>query len=120
MGEDIACRYLEEHGLCVVERNWHCGKLEIDIIARKPDENLLHIVEVRTRSSKNESSFLTAVETVTLSKQKRLINAAKGYINYYNLNMGIQFDIIAVHYNLGTYDVEWIPDAFIPKLKTYR
>ena len=46
-GEDIACAYLEEHGLFVLNRNWHCNKLEIDIIARKPDENLLHIVEVK-------------------------------------------------------------------------
>ena len=57
-GEDIACAYLEEHGLFVLNRNWHCNKLEIDIIARKPDENLLHIVEVKTRSAKNEKNYL--------------------------------------------------------------
>ncbi|MBO4814306.1 MAG: YraN family protein [Muribaculaceae bacterium] len=119
LGEDVACRYLEEHGLCVIDRNWHCGKLEIDIIARRPDENLLHIVEVRTRSANSENRFLTAAESVTVAKQKRLINATKGYMNYYRLNMGVQFDIVAVHYNLGKYVVEWIPDAFIPKRRIY-
>lgn len=120
MGEDIACRYLEEHGLCVIERNWHCGKLEIDIIARKLNENLLHIVEVKTRSSKNESSFMTAAESVTLSKQKRIISATRGYLNFNKLDMGVQFDIIAIHFNSDNYEVEWIQDAFFPKLKTYR
>lgn len=119
-GEDIACAYLEEHGLFVLNRNWHCNKLEIDIIARKPDENLLHIVEVKTRSAKNEKNYLTAAESVSIAKQRRLISASRGYLNYYNLNMSIQFDIIAVHFNLDGYEIEWIQGAFFPQLRSYH
>ena len=70
-GEEAACQYLESQGLCVLDRNWHCGKLELDIVARKPDENLLHIVEVKTRSAKNEKNYLTAAESVSIAKQRR-------------------------------------------------
>ena len=119
-GEHIARAYLEEHGLFVLNRNWHCNKLEIDIIARKPGESLLHIVVVKTRLARNEKNYLTAAESVSAAKQRRLISASRGYLNYYNLNMGIQFDIIAVHFNLDGYEIEWIQDAFFPQLRSYH
>ena len=120
MGEDIACNFLQEHGLFVLDRNWRCFKYEIDIVARKLNENLLHIVEVKTRTAKHESNYLTAAESVSLAKQRRLISAARGYLNFNKLDMGVQFDIIAVHFDSGNYEVEWIQDAFVPQLKTYR
>ena len=119
-GEHIARAYLEEHGLFVLNRNWHCNKLEIDIIARKPGESLLHIVVVKTRLARNEKNYLTAAESVSAAKQRRLISASRGYLNYYNLNMGIQFDVIAVHFNLDGYEIEWIQDAFFPQLRSYH
>ena len=108
---DIVVEYFTIHGTI---------PLEIDIIARKPDENLLHIVEVKTRSAKNEKNYLTAAESVSIAKQRRLISASRGYLNYYNLNMSIQFDIIAVHFNLDGYEIEWIQDAFFPQLRSYH
>ena len=33
LGEDIACRYLENLGHTILDRNWRWGHLEIDIIS---------------------------------------------------------------------------------------
>ena len=46
-GEDIACKYLLDHGHTVVDRNWRSGHLEIDIVTVDPAG--LHFVEVKSR-----------------------------------------------------------------------
>lgn len=48
-GEELAEKYLRKLGYEILERNWHFGKNEIDIIAK--DGNFLVIAEVKTRSS---------------------------------------------------------------------
>ncbi len=62
---------------------------------------------------------MTAVETVTLAKQKRLISATRGYLNYNYMNMGVLLDIVAVHHNSGKCEMEWILDSFVSRLKIY-
>ncbi len=46
MGEDIAVKILKKNGLRILERNWHMGNLEIDIIAENRKE--IAFVEVNT------------------------------------------------------------------------
>ena len=48
-GEDLATNLLLQKGYRILERNWHCGHLEVDIIAETDD--YLVIVEVKTRKS---------------------------------------------------------------------
>ena len=48
-GEEMAVEYLQKNGYEILETNWTFQKAEIDIIAQK--ENILAIVEVKTRSS---------------------------------------------------------------------
>ena len=48
-GEDFAAARLEKLGWRIVERNWRCGPLELDIIARH--KGTLIFVEVKTRSA---------------------------------------------------------------------
>jgi len=48
LGEEVACRYLEEKGMQVIERNFKRGIGEIDIIAKKSD--VIHFVEVKSFS----------------------------------------------------------------------
>ena len=50
-GEQIACEYLIAQGLTIRETNWRMDRLEIDIVAHKPGDDTLHIVEVKTRTS---------------------------------------------------------------------
>ncbi|MBF1070821.1 MAG: YraN family protein, partial [Prevotellaceae bacterium] len=47
-GENAACQYLIERDYHIVERNWRCHPLEVDIIA--DDWGELVFVEVKTSS----------------------------------------------------------------------
>ena len=45
LGEEMACDFLQSRGQRILQRNWRCGHLEIDIISEAPDG--LHFVEVK-------------------------------------------------------------------------
>jgi putative endonuclease len=49
LGEELAVDFLQQNGYEILETNWVFQKAEIDIIAQK--ENILAVVEVKTRSS---------------------------------------------------------------------
>jgi putative endonuclease len=67
--EDIAASFLSDNsGMSLLERNWRCGRLEVDIIARY-NESLV-IAEVKTRIG-NFIDF--PQESVDIRRQKRLI-----------------------------------------------
>ncbi|MBQ1596030.1 MAG: YraN family protein, partial [Clostridia bacterium] len=75
LGEDYACEVLEGLGYEVLDRNVRSRFGEIDIIARK--EGFLCFVEVKTRS---EGSMGRPVESVTRSKQQKIIKTTEYYI----------------------------------------
>lgn len=112
-GEDIAAEYLAANGYAIADRNWRCGHYEIDIIAYKGSRIIF--VEVKTRSDNDEDPL----EAVDKDKTSRLIRAAVVYINTYEIDHEIQFDLIAINGTSSDYTIEHIPDAFIPPLKTY-
>lgn len=60
--------------MTIVERNFRCRGGEIDIVAREGTTTVF--VEVRLRS---RASHGTGVETVTGTKRKRIILAARVY-----------------------------------------
>ena len=35
IGEQLACRHLEQHGFAILKTNWKMGKYEVDIVAYK-------------------------------------------------------------------------------------
>ena len=112
-GEDIACRLLESMGHTILERNWRCGHLEIDIISFSADG--IHFVEVKTR---RESIQAPPQDSVDWKKQRRITNAAKSFLkSAKGLPYGSRecsFDIIAVTFLKEEHQTEWIPQAFIP------
>ena len=69
--EDLALRYLEARGLSLVTRNFRCRTGELDLIMR--DGEHLVFVEVRSRRS---TRYGTPAESVTRTKQQRLLRAA--------------------------------------------
>ncbi|MFH1005828.1 MAG: YraN family protein [Bacteroidota bacterium] len=75
LGEDLAVKYLMKEGYVILNRNWHFGKEELDIVARKDD--FIVFVEVKTRAS---NAFGYPEEFVTRKKQKHLIKVANAYI----------------------------------------
>ncbi|MDR2963622.1 MAG: YraN family protein [Bacteroidales bacterium] len=113
-GEDIACAYLQEHGFTISRRNWRSGHKEIDIIAEK--NRTLHFVEVKTRSS---NSIISPQEAVTMKKQQLVIRAAGAYIRHSSFDGDVQFDIISIVTHNGSYELEYIPNAFYPLIGKY-
>jgi putative endonuclease len=73
--ESLAARYLESRGLRLIERNFRIRGGEIDLIMQ--DQRTLVFVEVRQRS---RSDFGGAAASITLTKQRRLILAARHYL----------------------------------------
>jgi putative endonuclease len=113
-GEDIASSYLSANSYQVLERNWRCGRLEVDIIARFNE--VLVITEVKTRIG-NFIEF--PQESVDIRRQKRLIRAANAYIYQSNLNLEIRFDIITVVFDDEiNYRITHIENAYYPAVRS--
>lgn len=106
-GEELAVEYLQQNGYKILNRNWTFQKAEIDIIASK--ENILAIVEVKTRSSLN---FGSPQDFVNPKKIKLLVKAVNAYINYRKLDFEVRFDIVAIHKNKEQFVIEHLIDAF--------
>jgi putative endonuclease len=110
-GEEMAVALLEGKGYRILERNWHFGKEEIDIIAR--DGLFLVIIEVKARTS---NVFAEPEAAVTKSKQRILVRAANAYVNYRKQQGEVRFDIITIVMRPEGAVVNHIPDAFYATL----
>lgn len=117
LGEGIARDFLIAKGMIIREQNWRMDKFELDLVAEEPGKGILHIVEVKTRTSDEHYDPMTSI---TNKKRSNLINAANGYVKLYNIRMGIQFDIITIIGTHENYKINYIPHAFQPQLRTYR
>ncbi|MDP3559251.1 MAG: YraN family protein [Legionellaceae bacterium] len=105
--EDEACRYLEQHGLKCVGRNYHCRMGEIDLIMQ--DSKTLVFVEVRARSS---SYFGRAEETITYTKQRKIIQTAMMYLTEKGLvnRCLTRFDVLCIQGQAR--EISWVKNAF--------
>ena len=113
-GEEVACRFLEGRGQQVIDRNYRCGHLEIDIITL--DGNGVHFVEVKSRVA---PVAVAPEENVTPSKQRKVVAAALKYLNgskdqRLRGDLEVSFDVVAVTFDGGEERVEWFPQAFLP------
>lgn len=106
-GEDAAVSWLRKNGYEICSRNWRNGRYEIDIVAKK--DYRIHFVEVKTRSTQG---FISPEESITAQKKEALRRAANIYISYYNIEIEIQFDLIAVDlYPDNSIQVRFITNA---------
>ncbi|NRS88728.1 putative endonuclease [Flavobacterium sp. 7E] len=92
LGEEMAVAFLQKEGYEILDTNWTFQKAEIDIIAKK--ENILAIVEVKTRSS---IAFGLPQDFVSPKKIQLLVKAVDAYVNNKNLDIEVRFDIIAIN-----------------------
>lgn len=106
-GELAARTLLQSKGYEILESNFRIGHLEIDLIAE--NNGILVIVEVKTRSNRN---FQSPEQAVNLTKIKRLVLAANGYIKLHNWKGETRFDIISITPNQNGFDLEHIINAF--------
>ena len=109
-GEELAVNLLYQKGYRILERNWRCGHLEVDIIAENDD--YLVIVEVKTRKT---AVFGAPEVFVDLQKQRHLIKAAMNYSKFKKINKEIRFDIISVINSSDLQEITHIENAFKPR-----
>ena len=107
-GERAAARHLEKKGYKILESNYRAGGAEVDIIAEK-DQTLI-FVEVKARGT---DKYGLPEEFVDARKRRKIIRAAKIFSgNTYYENYFIRFDIIAVQFSEGEFNINHIQDAF--------
>ncbi len=109
LAENLSGEFLQQQGLCILEKNYRCKAGELDIIAKHHDS----IVFVEVRFRKN-IAFGNPLETVTLSKKKKLIKAALHYLqrNKNHAKKPCRFDVISVTIRQNQYQYEWVQHAF--------
>lgn len=110
--ENLAFRYLKQHGLTLVQRNFSCRLGELDLIMQ--DRSCLIIVEVRFRGHR---SFVPAELTVDARKQSKIVRTAAMFLawNERFASTPLRFDVVAIDADAhGETSIKWIRDAFRP------
>lgn len=91
-GEQVAARWLVEHGMVVLDRNWRCSQGEIDLVLR--DGDTLVFCEVKTRSSTAYGHPLEAVGPDKGARLRRL--AARWLSQHPERAIGVRVDLVGV------------------------
>jgi len=109
--EALACAYLTGQGLRLVEANFNTpgrGGGEIDLVMRAPDGTLV-FVEVRQRSTASHGG---AGGSITHTKQRRIIFAARHYLMRFAHSPPCRFDVVLVQGPEGQQTIQWLQAAF--------
>ena len=109
--EDIALKHLIQQGLTLIEQNYLTKVGEIDIIMLDKAEQVLVFVEVRYRKN---TRFGSATDTVTPSKQAKIIRSAQRYLQQHDEfdEYICRFDVVGLESDLKYPKINWIKDAF--------
>ncbi|HEX4243388.1 MAG TPA: YraN family protein [Steroidobacteraceae bacterium] len=108
--EQLAAAHLATRNARILSRNYRCKLGELDLVIL--DGPVLAFVEIRQRS---RADYGGAAASVTQGKRRRLIRAARCYLqeNPALRHRRMRFDVVAVH---GIPDaacrLEWIKGAF--------
>lgn len=116
-GEDVAANLLVQKGYQIVERNWHLGKLEVDIIVQ--NRQTLVFVEVKTRSTRFADRL--PEQYVDREKQMNICRAAQVYIKHNCIAKDIRFDIVSIITDPTSPELsrlEHVENAFFPPVRT--
>lgn len=90
--ENVAADYLARCGYTIVTRNYHARSAEIDLICM--DGETLVFVEVR---SLGRVSMVSPEESVSRSKQRKMIEAASHYLSeVVGKEIPVRFDVVAI------------------------
>ena len=102
--EQLAARFLQRHGLTLIETNYRCRFGEIDLILC--DGASLVFAEVRQRSRRD---FGGAAASIDIRKQQRLIHTAQQYLASLPRIPPCRFDAVLLD---GAGNIEWVKNAF--------
>ena len=96
-GEELAGRFLEERGYCILDTKYRCRFGEVDIVARDGEE--LVFVEVRTRRG---GGFGAPEESLSAAKMRRLVTTCEDYIQRRTgEHTEWRIDLVCVHLDRG-------------------
>ena len=104
--EELASKYLQQHGLKLLHHNYRCRHGELDLIMR--DGDMIVFVEVRMRSRKEFGGAAASIDSV---KQKKLLHTAQHYLSGLSYIPACRFDAVLFH-SAQDGDIEWIKNAF--------
>jgi len=110
-----ASEYLKKNKLKLIQKNYRCKFGEIDLIMQ--DKQTLVFVEVRYRKN---NQFGSGAETITPSKQKKLIKTASYYLQQHPpaSQFSARFDVVSMTSDTRQQNsqneskIDWIKDAF--------
>ena len=103
-GEDLALTYLKNNGLKLIVRNFHSRFGEIDLIMQDCDTTVF--VEVKKR----KAGIDNAIESISYTKQKRLIKASQYYLTKVGREINCRFDAIAIN---GNDQILWLKNIIM-------
>ena len=105
--EESALRHLQQAGLRLLERNYRTpgrGGGEIDLIMRAPDGTTV-FVEVRQRANASHGG---AAASISATKQRRIIFAARHYLMRLREPPPCRFDVVTLECGV----IQWLQAAF--------
>jgi putative endonuclease len=107
-GENVAARFLRNHGYKIIQRNFLCGVGEVDIVAK--EGKTLVFVEVKTRVDDDP----TPETQVNQAKRHQLTKAARFYLTRYGTPQpAARFDVVAIVWPVGrSPQIRHTPNAF--------
>lgn len=107
LGEQQALLYLQQQGLKLLARNWHCRQGELDLVMRE-DETVV-FVEVRYR---RHATWGSALESINSRKQQRLVRTAQAFLQSQSewAELPCRFDVLTL--DGPDMQLHWIRNAF--------
>lgn len=112
LGEDIATKYLENHGYSILERNYRKPWGEIDIVAKHNQE--IVFVEVKTQ---NIGFEWRPEENITRHKKHQLSKITATYIKEHKIpeSQDWRIDILAIKldFNAENAEIEHIENILL-------
>lgn len=105
--EQRAVDYLRQQNYQILARNFRWRYKEIDIIASQ--NKTLVIVEVKARTK----LYFGAPETfVSRRKIQNLVEATNAYMDQFQIDWEVRFDVIALHFSRGSWEIKHLKNAF--------
>lgn len=106
--EGRVARWLSARGWTILDRNFHAPGGEVDLVAHR--DEILAFVEVRSRK---DAEHGWPEETVTPTKQRRVILAARHWLHTQNApDADPRFDVVAVLGEGPDAEIRHLEDAF--------
>lgn len=115
-GEALTMKHLISRGLPIREWRWSPphGKGEIDIITQQG--NRIIFVEVKSRTDMDEDPL----KSIDRKKIRNLCHGADIYLKMQSKEYEYQFDVAMIKGNYRDYEFEYIEDAFLCPLSSFR